>query len=413
MGHDNNVIVGLDIGTTKICVIVAELESEGEVHIVGLGTSPSDGLRRGVVVNIEKTVESIKAAVAEAEEASGRKISSVYAGIAGDHIRSINSRGIIAVSRSNHEITRNDVKRVVDAAKAVAIPMDREIIHVIPQGFVVDDQSGIKDPVGMAGVRLEAEVHIVTGAVTSAQNIYTSISRAGLQVRDLVLQPLASSYAVLSEDEAELGVGLLDIGGGTTDIAIFFEGSIRHTAVIGLGGRKVTDDIAIGLRTPVDKAEEIKIKKGCTLHSMLSKDELVEVESAGGRPARQISRSVLCSVVEPRMEEIFSLARREIKRSDYAGFMTTGVVITGGASLMEGSVELAEQVFDLPVKLGLPQGVNGMSDKIKNPVYSTGIGLVHYANKHRLNGDDFWDIDESNAFEKIWERMKRWFGEFF
>ena len=412
MGSENNIIVGLDIGTTKICAIVAEIDTEGEVHILGVGTSPSDGLRRGVVVNIEKTVASIQAAVTLAEASSSKKITSVYAGIAGDHIRSINSRGVIAVSRSNHEITRNDVKRVIDAAKAVAIPMDREIIHVIPQGFVVDDQSGIKDPVGMAGVRLEAEVHIVTGAITSAQNIYTSISRAGLDVKDIVLQPLASSYAVLSEDETELGVGLLDIGGGTTDIAIFFEGSIRHTAVIGLGGRKVTDDITVGLRTPMDKAEEIKIKKGCALQSMLDKDEVIEVESAGGRPARHISRSVLCSVVQPRMEEIFSLARREIKKSDYAGFMTTGVVITGGASLMEGSVELAEQVFDVPVKLGVPQGVNGM-EEIKNPVYSTGIGLVHYAKKRWLKEEGIWDIDESNAFEKIWERMKRWFGEFF
>lgn len=413
MGIENNTFVGLDIGTTKICAIVAELDPQGEVHIVGVGTSPSDGLRRGVVLNVEKTVGSIKAAIAAAEKMSNKKIHSVYAGIAGDHIRSINSRGVIAVSRSNHEITNHDVKRVIDAAKAVAIPMDREIIHVLPQGFVVDDQSGIKDPIGMAGVRLEAEVHIVTGAVTSAQNIYNSINRAGLEVKDLVLQPLASSYAVLSEDETELGVGLLDIGGGTTDIAIFFEGSIRHTAVIGLGGRKVTDDIAIGLRTPVDKAEEIKIGKGCALQSMVEKDEFIEVESAGGRPSRQISRSVLCSVVEPRMEEIFSLACREIKKSDYAGFMTTGVVITGGASLMEGSVELAEQVFDLPVKLGVPQGVNGMMDEIKNPVYSTGIGLIHYAKKHQLNEEGFRDINDSNVFDKIWERMKRWFGEFF
>lgn len=412
MGSENDIIVGLDIGTTKICAIVAELDSEDNIRILGVGTSPSDGLRRGVVVNVDKTVESIKAAVTMAEAASNKKITSVYAGIAGDHIRSINSRGVIAISRSDNLITRNDVKRVIDAAKAVAIPMDREIIHVISQGFVVDDQSGIKDPVGLAGGRLEVEVHIVTGAVTSAQNIFSSITRTGLEVRDLVLQPLASSYAVLSEDETELGVGLLDIGGGTTDIAIFFEGSIRYTSVIGLGGRKVTDDIAIGLRTPVDKAEKIKIQKGCALQSRLDKDELIEVESAGDRPIRQISRSVICSVVEPRMEEIFSLARREIKKSDYSGFMTTGVVITGGASRMDGSVELAEQVFDMPVKLGIPQGVNGTKE-IQNPVYSTAVGLVHYAKKRRLKENGIWDIDESNAFEKIWDRMRRWFGEFF
>ncbi|MFQ6091142.1 MAG: cell division protein FtsA [bacterium] len=413
MGSEDNVIVGLDVGTTKIGVIVAEIGPDGEVSLVGVGTSPSEGLRRGVVVNVERTVQSIRAAIAEAERMSNRKIHSVYAGIAGDHIRSINSRGVIAVSRGDHEITGHDVKRVIDAAKAVAIPMDREIIHVLPQGFVVDDQSGIKDPVGMAGVRLEAEVHIVTGAVTSAQNIYNSIKRAGLEVKDLVLQPLASSYAVLSQDEMELGVGLLDIGGGTTDIALFFEGSIRHTAVIGLGGRNVTNDIAIGLRTPVDKAEEVKIEKGCALQAMVERDELIEVESAGGRPSRQISCGVLCSVIEPRMEEIFSLARREINKSDYAGLLTTGIVITGGASLMEGSVELAEQVFDLPVKLGVPQGVNGLMDEIKSPVYSTGIGLIHYAIKNRSGEEGFRDVNESNLFEKIWDRMRRWFGEFF
>ncbi|UCE17542.1 MAG: cell division protein FtsA [Gemmatimonadota bacterium] len=413
MGNENSVIVGLDIGTTKIGVIVAEIGADGEVRIVGVGTSPSEGLRRGVVVNVEKTVQSIKTAVARAERSSGKKISSVYAGIAGDHIRSINSRGVIAVSRGDHEITPGDVRRVIDAAKAVAIPMDREIIHVLPQGYVVDDQSGIKDPVGMAGVRLEAEVHIVTGAVTSAQNIYNSIRKAGLEVKDLVLQPLASSYAVLSQDEMELGVGLLDIGGGTTDIALFFEGSIRHTAVIGFGGRNVTNDIAIGLRTPVDKAEEIKIEKGCALQTMMDKDEVMEVESTGGRPSRQISRSVLCSVIEPRVEEIFSLARREIKKSDYAGLLTTGIVITGGSSLIEGSVELAEQVFDLPVKLGVPQEIGETMDEVKSPVFSTGIGLIHYAQKHRTGDNGFWDISESNPFEKILERMKGWFRDFF
>jgi cell division protein FtsA len=411
MGSDH-VVVGLDIGTTKIGAIIAEMIDEEEPKVVGVGTSASDGLRRGVVVNLEKTVKSISKAVAEAELMAGLEAHSVLAGIAGDHIRSINSRGVIAVSGANREISKSDVNRVVDAAKAVAIPMDREIIHVLAQEYIVDDQPGIKDPVGMAAVRLEAEVHIVTGAVTSAQNIYKSIQRAGMGVRDLVLEPLASSYAVLSPEEKELGVMLLDIGGGTTDIAVFFEGSIRHTAVIGLGGNNVTGDIAIGLRTSIAQAEKIKVAKGCALSSMVLEDEMITVPGIGGRQDRQVPRSLLTSIVQPRMEEIFGLCLRELRRTDYADLLAAGVVITGGASLMPGVVELAEQVFDMPVKLGLPTGFGGLVDLAQNPMHATGVGLILFA----LQGADSNGLErltEANMFEKIFDRMKKWFGDFF
>ncbi|MEW5726080.1 MAG: cell division protein FtsA, partial [Thermodesulfobacteriota bacterium] len=352
-----NTIVGLDLGTTKIACIIAEVDRD-QLKIVGVGTcSSEEGLRRGVVVNLEKTARSIEKAVSEAELMAGVKINSVYAGIAGDHIRSINSRGVIAVSRGGNEISQADVDRVIDAAQAVAIPMDREILHVIPQGFIVDDQKGIKDPIGMAGVRLEVEVHIVTGAVASAENIYKSIKRAGLKVDDLVLQPLASSYAVLTPDEKALGVALLDIGGGTTDIAMFFEDSIRHTAVIGLGGNNLTSDIAIGLRTPTEQAESIKKKYGCATLSQVKDDEMIGVFGVAGREEREVSRQVLAQIIEPRMEEIFSLASREIKRSDYGEMLGAGVVLTGGAAKLPGAASLAEQVFNQPARVGEPRGI--------------------------------------------------------
>jgi len=411
MGN-NNVVVGLDIGTTKIGAVIAEVSDEQEPKIVGVGTSVSEGLRRGVVVNLEKTVRSISNAVAEAELMAGIEVRSVLAGIAGDHIRSINSRGVIAVSGANREISKSDVGRVVDAAKAVAIPMDREIIHILPQEYIVDDQPGIKDPVGMAGVRLEAEVHIVTGAVTSAQNIYKSIQKSGLNVRDLVLEPLASSYSVLSPEEKELGVMLLDIGGGTADIAVFFEGSIRHTAVIGLGGNSVTGDIAIGLRTSISQAEKIKVQKGCALASMIEEDEMITVPGIGGRKERQVPRSLLTSIIQPRMEELFSLSLRELRRTDYSDLLAAGVVITGGASLMPGATELAEQVFDMPVKLGIPQGFGGLVDLAQNPIHATGVGLVLYALQGSEN-NGLGRLTENNMFERIFDRMKRWFGEFF
>jgi len=404
-------IVGLDLGTTKIATIVAEVDPENNLRVVGVGTSPSDGLRRGVVVNLDKTVQSIVKAVEEAELMAGVKVEAVYAGIAGDHIRSINSKGVIAVSRQGNEITKQDVERVIEQAKAVAIPMDREIIHVIPQDFIVDDQHGIRDPVGMSGVRLEAEVHIVTGAVTSAQNIYKSIERAGLRVIDLVLQPLASSLSVLNDDERELGTALLDVGGGTTDLALFFEGSIRHTAVIGLGGNNVTNDIAIGLRTPAAQAELLKKKQGCAMQALVKQDEIIKVPGVGGREEREVSRQVLASIIEPRMEEIFSLTQREIKRTDYADLLAAGVVLTGGTASMQGMAELAEQIFNLPVRIGYPQGVGGLVDSVKDPIHATGVGLVLYGFQEGEGG--FAGVSEGKLFARILERMKRWFGDFF
>jgi len=408
MGKQNS-IVGLDIGTTKIAVIIAELEESGLPRIVGIGISRSEGLKRGVVINLEKTVESITKAVEDAELMAGVKVNSVFAGIAGDHIRSINSRGVIAVSRSGNEIGPSDVERVINAARTVALPMDREIIHVLPQEYTVDDQSGIKDPVGMYGVRLEAEVHIVTGAVTSAQNIYRSVKKAGLEVCDLVLQPLAASYALLSPEEEELGVALIDLGGGTTDIAIFHDGSIRHTAVIGVGGNNVTNDIAIGLRTPVEQAEEIKKSYGCALSGLVDSDEMIKVPGVGGREPKEISRRVLSAIIEPRAEEIFSLILREMKKTNYSDLLAAGVILTGGGSLMEGMVELAEQIFDMPVKKGIPQGFSGLVDIASTPIHSTGIGLILYGLAQIKNGKS-----KGGSKEKGWlRRMKNIFSQYF
>jgi cell division protein FtsA len=408
MGKGNS-IVGLDIGTTKIAVIIAELQESVEPKIVGIGTSRSEGLKRGVVINLEKTVESITKAVEDAELMAGIKVDSVFAGIAGDHIRSINSRGVIAVSRSGNEIVASDVDRVINAARTVALPMDREIIHVLPQEYTVDDQSGIKDPIGMSGVRLEVEVHIVTGAITSAQNIYRSVKKAGLEVSDLVLQPLASSYALLSPEEEELGVALVDLGGGTTDIAIFHDGSIRHTAVIGIGGKNVTNDIAIGLRTPVEQAEEIKKSYGCALSGLVDSDEMIKVPGVGGREPKEISRSVLSAIIEPRAEEILSLVLKEMKKTNYSDLLAAGVVLTGGGSLMEGMVELAEQIFDMPVKKGIPQGFTGLVDIAATPIHSTGVGLILYGLEQQRNGKS-----KGGSKEKGWfRRMKNLIGQYF
>lgn len=408
-----NLIAGLDIGTTKIVAIIAEPDDDGTLRILGVGKSPSLGLRRGVVVNLEKTIRSIEDALDSAERLAGVEIGSVFAGIAGDHIRSINSRGVIAVSRKGNEITQADVDRVVDAAKAIALPMDREIIHVIPQEFIVDDQPGIKDPVGMAGVRLEGEIHIITGAVTSAQNIYKSVQRAGVEVQDLVLQPLATSYSVLSDDEKELGVAVLDLGGGTADLAVFYDGSIRHTAVIGLGGENVTNDVAIGLRTPRDQAELIKIEHGVSLQVMVDADERIEVPGVGGRPPREVSRDVLAAIIEPRMEEIFQLTLREIQRSEFADLLTTGMVITGGGAMIDGACELAEQVFDLPVKLGIPTGVAGLSEEVMTPVYATAVGLLQYAIQEGHGRGRRLLSSGNGLFDSITARMRKWIDEFF
>src|ERR671919_220870 len=347
-----NIIVGLDIGTTKIGCIIAELDSERNVKIVGVGTSRSEGLRRGIVVNLEKTVVSISRAIEEAELMAGVEVRNVYAGIAGDHIRSINSHGVIAVSRGGIEITKGDIARVIDAAKAVAIPMDREIIHILPQEFTVDDQHGIKDPTGMAGVRLEVDVHIVTGAVSSAQNLVKAIQKAGYQVRDLILEPLASSRGVLTDDEKELGVALVDVGGGTTDIAVFHEGSIRHTSVIGLGGNSVTNDIAIGLRTPAREAERIKERYGAAMTRLVDQDEEIVVPHMAGQGERPVKRKTLISIIQPRMEEILQLVYADIGKTRWHDKIPAGVVLTGGASALTGTTELAERVLEMPVRIG-------------------------------------------------------------
>ncbi|RQV96656.1 MAG: cell division protein FtsA [Calditrichaeota bacterium] len=375
-------IVGLDIGTTKIAAVIGKPDEYGNINIVGVGQHPSKGLRRGVVINITQTVDSIRKAVEQAELVSGHKVTQVYAGIAGDHIRSINSKGVIAVSGKNKIITNEDVARVISAAKAIALPMDREILHILPQEFTVDDQDGIKNPVGMAGVRLEAEVHIVTAAAASAQNIINCIEEAGFEVIDIVLEPYASSLAVLDDDERELGVCLVDIGGGTSDLAMFFDGSIHYTSVIGLGGQHVTSDLSQGLRTSMEQAEEIKIKHGVALQSLLEKEELIKVQSVGGRAPREISRSILAAIIEPRMEEMFSLISREMEKSPVHDSMGAGIVLTGGASLLEGAAELAENVTRMPVRIGSPKAGGGLVETIKSPIYATGVGLTYYAVKH-------------------------------
>ncbi|MFQ6618024.1 MAG: cell division protein FtsA [Fidelibacterota bacterium] len=419
MQKKDDIVVGLDIGTTKICVIIAEVDNSGKIKVIGVGNSPSRGLRKGVVVNLGKTVESIENALEEAELMAGVNVDSAYVGIAGDHIRSINSEGVIAISRSNNnritddnEITEEDIRRVIDAAKAVSLPIDREILHILPQEFVVDDRYGIKDPIGLSGIRLQAKVHIVTGAITSAKNIYKSVKRAGINVKDLVLEPLASSYAVLTDDEKELGVGLMDIGGGTTDIAMFFEGGVRHTSVLGLGGENVTNDIAMMIRVPLDQAERIKRVHGCAKKSLVSNNEFFKVPSFSGRPPREISRELLSSYIEPRMDEILSLGLREMKKSDRFEFMTAGIVITGGGALLEGTVELAEEIFDMPVKIGIPTGFSGLTDLVVNPMYSTAIGLILYGSKHNGEIGSFRG-DDSRFFEKILMRMKKWLNDFF
>ncbi|MDP2724924.1 MAG: cell division protein FtsA, partial [Syntrophales bacterium] len=367
MGKKGNVFVGLDIGTTKTCAVLGKITSSG-IEIVGIGSCPSDGIRKGVVVNIESTVESIKKAVDIAESVSAYSIRSVYAGIAGIHIRGQNSLGIVAVK--GREIDEEDMERAIEAAKAIAVPLDREILHTLPQSFVVDDQDEIRNPMGMSGVRLEAKAHIVTGAITSMQNIINAVNRAGLEINEIILEQLAASEAVLSSDEKDLGVALLDIGGGTTNIAVFTEGSIKHTAVLPVGGNYITSDIAKGLRTPVLDAENIKIKYGCAYLPLIPKDENIEVPSVGGREPREVSRHILGRIIEPRVEEIFKMAYKEICKAGYDDVLTAGIVLTGGTSIMEGITELAEQVFDMPVRKGSPTGIGGLTDEVNSPVYS-------------------------------------------
>ncbi len=412
MTKDGNLVVGLDIGTTKVCAIVSEMNGDGVVDIIGVGHSPSRGLRKGVVVNIESTVDSIRRAVEDAELMAGVEIRSAFVGIAGGHIKGINSRGVIAVSGKNREITQQDVDRVIDAAKAVALPVDREVIHVLPQEFMIDDQGGIKEPLGMCGIRLEAEVHIVTGAVASAQNIIKCANKAGLEVQDIVLQQLASSEATLTPEEKELGCILVDVGGGTTDVAVFVEGSIYHTAVLAVGGDMLTNDIAIGLRTPHPEAESLKRKYGCALASMTRPEEKIEVPSVGGRRPRVLARQTLCEIIQPRLEELFMLVDREVQRAGYTGRVSGGVVVTGGSSIMEGVPELAEQLFDMPVRRGIPRGVGGLTDVISSPMYATGVGLGIYGAAHR-DRRKFRQVTDRNIFDKVVVRMKEWVGEIF
>ncbi len=407
--QDVDIITGVDIGTTKIGCFIAEISGD-EIRIIGVGSALSEGLKYGVVVDVDKTVRSIQAAVKKAEDMADVDVDAVFVGIAGDHIRSINGRGVVAVSGENSEVTSDDVRRVIDAAKAVALPIDREIIHILPQEFMVDDMKGIRDPVGMKGVRLEAEVHIVTGAIASAQNIHRCIEKAGYQVADLVLEPLASSYSVLNEDQKELGSVLIDIGGGTSDIALFYEGCIRHTSVVALGGKNVTHDIAIVLRTPLDAAEKLKIQYGSVLHFERDRDEYVTVTDVNHVSDRKISKSLLVDVIQPRMAEILTLCYEEIKKSDYINLMTTGLVLTGGGSLLPGTIELAEDIFNMPVKLGIPEGFTGMREEARNPQSSTGVGLVIYGNKHLDEVHSSMSKGESGAFESIKRRFRRWFS---
>ncbi len=407
-GKKENIIVGLDVGTTKISAIVGEVGDNG-VEIIGIGTQPSRGMRKGVVINIDATVESIRKAVEEAELMAGAQITSVYCAIAGSHIRGFNSHGIVAVK--NREVQESDVKRVLDAARAVAIPMDREVLHVLPQEYIVDEQDGIMEPLGMSGVRLEAKVHIVTAAVTSTQNIIRCCNRTGLEVKDIVLGQLAASEAVLIPDEKELGAALVDIGGGTTDLVVFSQGAVRQTAVFGLGGNHLTNDIAVGLRTPLVESEKIKTKYGCALTAMVKKEEMIEVPSVGGRRSRSLSRQILAEIIEPRMEEIFSLVHREILKSGYENLIPSGVVLAGGTASLEGLPELVEQIFNLPVRRGYPAGVGGLMDVVNNPMYATGVGLVLYGKRYGSEGRV--KISDRGLFGKIGQGVKKFFSEIF
>ena len=400
---DKSMLVGLDIGTSKVVAIVGEVDVNGRIEVVGVGSHPSRGLKKGVVVNIESTVESIQRAVDEAEQMAACRIHSIYTGIAGSHIRSLNSHGVTAIR--DKEVSSEDVDRVMEAARAVAIPADQKILHILPQEFVIDGQEGIHEPIGMSGVRLEAKVHIVTGAVSAAQNIIKCVRRCGLEVDDMILQQVASSQATLTEDEKELGVCLVDIGGGTTDIAVFTDGSISHTAVIPIAGDQVTNDIAVALRTPTQHAEVIKVKHACCLTQLANSNETIEVPSVGDRPARRLSRQTLAEVVEPRYEELFTLIQAELQRSGFENLIAAGIVLTGGSSQMEGVAELAEEVFHMPVRLGLPAYVSGLQGVISNPAYSTAVGLLLFGNENRTLKSSA-PLDASQ--QGIVARMKNW-----
>jgi len=403
---DRNLIVGLDIGTSKVAAIVGEINDSGEVEVIGIGSTPSRGLKKGVVINLESTVNSIQRAVEEAELMAGCEITSVYAGIAGSHIKSLNSHGIVAIR--DKEVSQYDINRVIDSARAVAIPADQKILHILPQEFIIDMQEGIKEPIGMSGIRLEAKVHMVTGSVSAAQNIIKCIRRCELDVDDIVLEQLASCSSVLTEDEKELGVCLIDIGGGTTDIAIFSRGAIKHTAVIPIAGDQVTNDVSVALRTPTQCAEEIKILHACALTQLADVNEMIDVPSIGDRPSRKISKQNLAEIIEPRYEELMLLVQAELRRSGYEGLIAAGMVLTGGSSKVTGLVELAEEIFHMPVRLGFPQHVAGLTDIVQNPIYSTGVGLLIYGRDHILSNEQLLETQEG-----ILSRMKSWFQKNF
>ncbi|WP_178863140.1 cell division protein FtsA [Thiomicrorhabdus cannonii] len=408
----SNTVVGLDIGTSKIAAIIGKIKPDGEIEVVGMGTYPSRGLKKGVVVNIDATVESIQRAIDEAERMSGFTAESVYVGIAGSHIKSFNSMGMVAIR--NQDVQPDDIERVMDAAKTIAIPGDQRVLHILAQEYMIDNQGGIREPIGMSGVRLEAKVHMVTASVSAAQNIIKCVERCNLGVADIILEQLASSEAVLSEDEKELGVCLVDIGGGTTDIAIFHNGAIRHTAVISVAGDQVTNDIAVALRTPTQAAENIKRQYACALPQLINQDEEIEVPSVGDRPARCLSRRTLVEVIEPRYEELFQLIQAELRRSGFEDVLAAGVVLTGGSSLVEGAVELAEEVFHMPVRLGYPQGVTGLTDEVGSPSYATTVGLLMYAKEH-IGEAAFEEKGARGSVgaEDIFNRMKNWFKKSF
>jgi len=406
--EQKNLIIGLDIGTSKIVALVAEVLPEGRLEVIGIGETPSRGLKKGVVVNIESTVNAIQRALEEAELMADCKIREVYTGIAGSHIKSINSHGMVAIK--DKEVAQADVDRVIETARAVNIPTDQQILHILTQEFIIDGQEDVREPLGMSGVRLEVKVHIVTGAVSAAQNIVKCVKRCGLEVRDLILQPLASSMAVLTEDEKDLGVCLIDIGGGTADIAVFTNGAIRHTAVIPIAGDQITNDIAMALRTPTKEAEDIKRAHGCALRQLAHASEMIEVPSVGDRGVRQLSRQTLAEVIEPRVEELYSLAQAELRRSGFEELISSGIVLTGGSSMMQGMVDLGEEVFHMPVRLGMPQYIGGLSEVVRNPRYATGVGLLlaglEQYQRHQLVRM------QSSSLQQVFDKMKSWFQGF-
>jgi cell division protein FtsA len=407
-----DLVVGVDIGTTKVSAIIGEINGTGGLEIIGVGSSPSRGLRRGVVINIESTVKSIQNAIESAELMSGREVHGVYTGIAGGHIEGINSRGVVAVTGKDREITKEDVDRVIDAAKAIVIPMDREVLHVIPQEFIVDQQGGIRNPVGMVGVRLEAEAHIITGAVTSAQNIVKCVNRAGFKVNDIVLEPLASSKAVLSADERELGVLLIDLGGGTTDVLVHLEGAPYHTEVLSIGGEQVTSDLSIMLKTPLEVAEKVKKEHGCCFAPSVLEDEEVSLPGVGGRPPRKIGRLRLAEIIQPRMAEIFGMVKEQIEKRGYLHLLGGGVVLTGGGSLLAGTSELASEIFGLPARVGYPVKLGGLVKEYHDPMYATGVGLVLYG-ASQAGGESIDMSTSEGTFTSVWDRMRRWLKDFF